>query len=74
MADITTLQSNIKAYTKDMTQYSLFLGALNVKNKALEQYSPLKTGYARIFLVKMPVFMDKIVPTKTKKFKHIVEY
>ena len=74
MADIATLQSNIKQYTKDMTQYSLFLGGLNVKNKALEQYSPLKTGYARIFFVKMPVFMEKIVPNKTKNFKHLMEY
>lgn len=74
MADIPTLQSNIKQYTKDMTKYSLFLGGLNVKNKALEQYSPLKTGYARLFLTKMPVFMDKIVPTKTKNFKHLMEY
>lgn len=74
MADIATLQSNIKQYDKDMTKYSLFLGGLNVKNKALEQYSPLKTGYARLFLVKMPVFMDKIVPNKTKNFKHLMEY
>lgn len=69
-----TLQSNIKTSTKDMTQYSLFLGGLNVKNKALAQYTALKTGYARIFLVKMPVFMNKILPEKTKQFKHLIEY
>lgn len=72
--DINTLQSNIKQYSKDMTQYSLFLGGLNVKNKALDQYSPLKTGYARIFFVKMPTFMNKIMPNKTKNFKHLLEY
>jgi hypothetical protein len=71
--DISTLQSNIKI-GKDMTNYSLFLGGLNVKNASLEQYSPLKTGYARVFLVKMPTFMNKVLPNHTKNFKHLVEY
>ncbi len=74
MSDINTIQSNIKQYNKDMTRYSLFMGGLNVKNRALQQYSPLKTGYARLFIVKTPVFMDKIVPIKTKNFKHLLEY
>lgn len=69
-----TIQSNIKSNTKDLTGYSLFLGGLNVKSKALEQYNPQKTGYSRIFFVKMPPFMDKIMPKKTKNFKHIMEY
>lgn len=72
--DVTTNQSNIKQNTKDMTKYSLFLGGLNVKNEALKAYSPLKTGYARIFLVKMPTFMNTILPNKSKNFKHLVEY
>lgn len=72
--DIITLQSNIKQNNKDLTQYSFFLGGLNAKNEVIEQYSPLKTGYARIFLVKMPAFMKKILPNKTKNFKHYVEY
>jgi hypothetical protein len=72
--DITTLQSNIKTNNKDMTQYSLFMGGLNVKNNALSAYTPLKTGYARIFLVRMPAFMNKIMPNKTKNFRHLVEY
>jgi hypothetical protein len=75
MADTTaTLQSNIKQHTQNMDKYSLFLGGLNVKSEALAAYSPLKTGYARIFLVKMPVFMKSVWSDKTKKFKHLVEY
>jgi len=74
MADVSTLQSNIKSNTKDMTLYSLFLGGLNVTSKALAQYDPLKTGYARIFFTKMPPFMKTIVPEKTKQFKHLLEY
>jgi len=74
MPDINTLQSNIKQHTKDMTQYSLFLGGLNVTARALEQYDPLRTGYARIFFVRMPKFMEIILPEKTKKIRHLMEY
>lgn len=70
----TTLQSNIKNYDKDMTRYSLFVGGLNVKSAAIEQYDPLVTGSARIFFLKMPRFMDKIMPEQTKNFKHLLEY
>jgi hypothetical protein len=69
-----TLQSNIKQGSDKITQYSLFLGGLNTKSSAIEQYTPLRTGYARIFFVKMPVFMKQILPTKTANFKHMLEY
>ena len=69
-----TLQTNIKQHTKDMTQYSLFLGGLNATSKALAQYDPIKTGYGRVFMIKMPKFMDVILPTETKQFKHLLEY
>ena len=69
-----TLQSNIKNNSTDMTGYSLFLGGLNVKRAALEQYNVLKTGKARLFLTKMPKFMDAIMPNATKNFKHVMEY
>ena len=69
-----TLQSNIKCNNKDLTKYSLFLGGLNVKAKALEQYDPLKTGYSRIFFVQMPKFMNYLMPLATKNFKHMLEY
>ena len=69
-----SLQSNIKNNNKDLTKYSLFLGGLNVKAKALEQYNPLKTGYTRIFVVQMPKFMNKILPIASKNFKHMIEY
>jgi len=72
--DKSTLQSNIKQAATNMQAYSLFLGGLNVRSEVLAQFTPLKTGYARIFLVKMPVFMQKQFPNKTKTFKHLVEY
>ena len=69
-----SLQSNIKNNNKDLTKYSLFLGGLNVKAKALEQYNPLKTGYTRIFVVQMPKFMNRILPLASANFKHMIEY
>ena len=72
--DQRTLQSNIKNNKTDMTGYSLFLGGLNVKRSALEQYNVLKTGKGRIFLTKMPYFMKELMPKATSNFKHVIEY
>ena len=70
-----TLQSNIKKYDSNfILNYSLFLGGLNATQKSLAQYDPLKTGYNRIFFIKMPVFMDKLMPDETKRIRHILEY
>ena len=71
---VTTLQSNIKVNTSKMQDYSLFLGGLNVKRAALEQYDVLKTGKSRIFLTKMPKFMKQLMKNATNNFKHVVEY
>lgn len=71
---IKTAQHGIKQHRADMSKYSLFMGGLNTKHNSLEQYSPLKTGYSRIFITKLPVFMDLIAPGLTKRFKHMMEY
>lgn len=58
---LQTIQSSIKqANNKDLTKYSLFLGGLDVTNKALAQYDPLRTGYARVFFVRKPVFLERL--------------
>lgn len=72
--NVRTLQSNIKNNTTDMTGYSLFLGGLNVKRAALEQYDVLKSGKGRIFFTKMPYFMKELMPQASKNFKHVIEY
>lgn len=70
-----TLQSNIKQYKDSgIKNYSLFLGGLNVTRESLKQYDPLKTGYNRIFFIKMPVFMQELLPEQTKIVRHILEY
>ena len=75
MADISTIQSGIKHHTNDdLTKYALFMGGLNVTHDVLVNYDPLKTGYGRLFMIRKPVFLDDTIPTKLKKFKHILEY
>lgn len=74
-----SLQSNIKTYDTDNSGYSLFLGGLNTSSPNLKQYTPLRTGYSRIFFVKMPYFMKHVGGAGqgepiTKRVKHIMEY
>lgn len=75
MANQLTIQSGIKqAAAADMTKYALFMGGTNVTNEVLQCYDPLKTGYARIFMVKRPVFLVDTMKDKVDRFKHILEY
>lgn len=69
-----SLQGNIREFDQNMTKYALFMGGLNAKHDALKQYSPYVTGFTRIFMTKMPRFMDLMYPNKTKQFRHLVEY
>lgn len=71
----TTIQSNIKNHTgDDLLNYALFVGGLNVTHEVLQNYDPLRTGYGRLFMVRKPLFLVETIPTKLKKFKHILEY
>ena len=70
-----TIQEGIKQ-NKDtsLTQYALFMGGTNVINEVLQCYDPLKTGYARIFMVRKPAFLQDTIDDKLTIFKHILEY
>lgn len=75
MAEQLTIQAGIKQATQsDMTKYALFMGGTNVTNEVLQCYDPLKTGYARIFMVKRPVFLVDTMQSKVNRLKHILEY
>lgn len=73
---VNTLQSNIKNYSDKnfMTDYSLFLGSVDTTHSALKAYDPLKNGRARIFFLRMPKFMEAIMPDATKRVRHMFEY
>ena len=74
MTEMLTIQDGIKSSNADMTKYALFMGGTNVTNEVLSAYDPLKTGYARLFMVRKPLFVDICIPDKMKRFKHILEY
>lgn len=70
-----TIQNNIKRNDKDFSEYGLWMGGLDVSNKNIDQFDPLRTGYARLFITRLPVFMTKIDSdgALSKRFKHLVE-
>lgn len=75
MADQLTIQSNIKSHNNDdLVNYALFAAGVNATRDVLTNYDPLITGYGRLFMVRKPVFLDKTIPTRLNKFKHILEY
>lgn len=75
MADMKTIQTGAhQASMSNITQYSLMLGGLNVTHDALQQYDPLITGYGRLFMVRKPLTMTKLLSNKFDIFKHILEY
>lgn len=69
----TTIQSNILTSGKDYTNFSYFLGGVDVTQKNLDQFTPYIPGVARIFLHTEPIFMKNSYPELTKNFKSIVE-
>lgn len=62
------------ASPNEFTKYALFLGGTNVTNEVLQQYDPLRTGYGRLFMVRTPLWMNRMYPDATKIFKHMLEY
>lgn len=70
----STLQTNIKSNNTNITSQAYWLGGTNVTHAALEQYDLLRTGYGRLFVLRMPLFVQTLLPDSTKKFKHLLEY
>lgn len=70
-----TIQTNIHQHTyDDLDKYALFLSGLNVTHDVLQSYDPLKTGWGRIFMVRVPTMVNQLIPDKMRKFKHILEF
>lgn len=70
-----TIQSGIHEHKyEELTDYALMLGGLDVTNPVLQAYDPFKGGFPRIFMVRSPMFVNRAIPTKMKKFKHLLEY
>ncbi len=68
-----SIQENIHRNTKDFAEYGLWMGGLDVSSKNIDQFDPLRTGFARLFIVRLPRFMEKMDADASKRFKHLVE-
>lgn len=70
-----TTQTNLKQTdSQGFTNYAYFLGGVDARFRALEQYDLLRKGYGRIFILRMPTFIKYALPESTQMFKHLLEY
>lgn len=53
---------------------SYWLGGVDTRAEAMKNVDLARTGYGRLFIVKMPKFVQKTLPSATKKFKHMLEF
>ena len=75
MADIaTTLQTNLRNNNAIITNKAYWLGGTDVTRAALDQYDLLRRGYGRLFILKMPYYVEQLLPDASKKFKHLLEF
>lgn len=68
-----TIQTNIKRNTKDYSNFSYFLGGIDVTQQNLDQFTPYIQGVSRLFLHTAPYFMDKMYAEETKRFRSYIE-
>lgn len=75
MADIaTTLQTGLRQNNAPITNKGYWLGGTDATRAALDQYDLLRRGYGRLFILKMPYFVEQLLPDASKKFKHLLEF
>ena len=53
---------------------SYWLGGVDTRAAAMKNVDLARGGYGRIFIVKMPKFVEVTLPNETKKFKHMLEF
>jgi len=68
-----TIQTNAKTNTKDYSQFSYFLGGIDVTQQNLEQFTPYIQGVSRLFLFSAPRYMQSEYPQMTKRFRSLIE-
>lgn len=71
---VATLQDNIRNVDTTVTNRAYWLGGIDTTREALTQYDLLRTGYGRLFILRMPKFVEYLLPDETKKFKHLLEF
>lgn len=58
---------------KDYREMSYFISGIDVTDQNLDQLTPYIPGIARLFMHKVPVFMDVAFPEETVNFKSYIE-
>lgn len=72
---IPTAQTNIKnTDDKKFTNHAFWMNGPNVTHELLKQYDPLRNPLGRLIILRMPVFLQTVLPASTKKIKHLLEF
>lgn len=68
-----TIQKGIKSNKKDFSNFSYFLGGIDVTNQNLNNFTPYIRGISRIWMHKVPKFMQVMYSDETNRFKAYIE-
>ena len=68
-----TTQTGIKRNTKDYDNFCYWLNGVDVTDQNLDQFTPYIQGVSRLFLYKIPPFMNAIMADESMRFKHLIE-
>lgn len=58
----------------DIRANSYWLGGVDTRAAAMKNVDLARGGYGRLFIVKMPKFVEVTLPEPTQKFKHMLEF
>ena len=70
---IASMSSEADSYDK-IKANSYWLGGVDTRSSALQNMDLARTGYGRLFITKMPRFVEKSLDGPTKMFKHLLEF
>ena len=73
--DITSTSTIFNSNTinpRDLTMYNAYRGVTDFTN--INQFSQFETGYQALYVLQMPWFMEKLEPSLTESFRHMLEY
>lgn len=58
----------------EIVKNSYWLGGVDTRAAAMKNIDLARTGYGRLFIVKMPRFVEYTLSNETKMFKHLLEF
>ena len=68
------IKADIESAESGIENHAYWLGGTDTTRETLSQYDLQRAGYGRLFIMRMPRFMDVILPDSTKKVKHLLQY